>query len=235
MPEPPQPVTPALYRAVLDRVGAGLAEGWRLMPIGGSAMAHHGFHEATSVTKDVDLVVLVLEADAPRVASWAETLALAHRVGLDVRPRKDQTSVACLVAVEGATVRLEFVRGRNPASGGYFVTRRVLAAVAARGRPMGRVVEPAPEGLAVLKAWAAVDQDKLVRAGKDARGFHAARAGGFRADVRAIRSLMLTRGRAPNASLLRDLLAACPAGRRAAIEGVLRDQGWGVAAASEPT
>lgn len=226
MREPVIPVTREIYRDTVARILTEVDAQWRILPIGGSAMAQGSFQDAAALTKDIDLVLLLLGPSGPRIASLAVVEALARRVGEDVRSRKDQTSVELRMRVAAGSVRVEFVRGRNPQSGGYFVTRPVLEAVASHSKASGRMLEPPPEGLAILKAWAATDQDKLVASGKDLRGFHTGRSASFRKDVRAILASILDRGQAPDLALLDALVAACPPGRGPRVRAILEEAGW---------
>lgn len=138
MADPFLPVTEETYRVVLARIMAQLDLGWRVMPIGGSGLVQAGLEAAPQITKDVDLVVMVVTGPAFRVPAFDRTLALARRLGTDVGPRKDQTSIEFRLPLERGNVRVELIRGRNPASGGYFVTRRVLEALARRAGPRVR-------------------------------------------------------------------------------------------------
>ena len=181
-----------------------------------------------SYTKDVDVVPLVLVDGKHKIPPWEETLNLAKALSDTVRPRKDQTCIELLLSLEGPRVRVELVRGRSNDAGGYFVTRRVLEACARESFDDNRAFDIRGEGLAILKAWAAVDQEKLVAAGKDRIGFHKARAEGFRQDVIALAARMLDAPEHLDNSVLRRLLEACPGPRRARIEQILREAGFGL-------
>lgn len=195
------------------------------MPIGALGMMQV-LDEPAQRTKDVDLVPFLLVDQKLKIPSTNVLLEFAKTLSDSVEVKKDQTNVTVLLPLEAGRVKVELIRGRNPASGGYFVTRRVLEACASISTAKGNVLELPPEGLAVLKAWAATDQDKLIEAKRDPRGFHAARAAAFRQDVAKIGRSFLDQGKPPPTRRMAELLASCPAGRRERIEAVLKAAGW---------
>lgn len=149
---------------VLSHVLDALPEGWTVMPIGGTRMAEIG--DRVVATKDVDLVPTVTIDNRPKVPPYDDVVALAEDLSDRVDGRKDHTSVKAHVPVRDGTVPVEFIRGRQPGKGGYFVSRNVLERCAEIARKEGRVRHLSLEGLAYLKAWAVHDKLKLVDAGR---------------------------------------------------------------------
>lgn len=211
--------------AALQEVVRRLPAGWRIMPIGALGMMQI-LADPAQRTKDVDLVPLLVVDQKLRIPSTAEVVELARTLSDSVKVEKDQTHVTVLLTLEAGRVKVELVRGRNPASGGYFVTRRVLETCASVSDARGTVLGLPPEGMAFLKAWAATDQEKLIEAKRDPRGFHAARAAAFRQDVAKIAGSFLDKGKPPPIRRMDELLSSCPSERRKRIEAVLKAAGW---------
>lgn len=227
MPESTIPIDQPRGTRTIDVVLRNLPVGWSVMPVGAVAMM--GARASTKAfTKDVDVVPFVVTKGAYQIPSWDDVVVLARTLGQEVKLRKDQTSVEVRLILEEGPVRLELIRGRRNDGGGYFVTRRVLEACAQNAAKDGQRLTIRPEALAVLKAWAAIDQEKLVVAGKDGHGFHAARILGFRQDVASLARSFADRGEKPDATLLRTLVNACPAGRRVRVERTLKELGFPV-------
>jgi hypothetical protein len=219
------PVDRAGAKKALAEVLRRLPAGWSIMPIGALGMIQVLDDDAQR-TKDVGLVAFLVVAEGFQIPSASVLVELAKTLSDSVELRKDQTCVTLMLDLEEGRVKVELVRGRNPASGGFFVTRRVLEACAKMATPRGNLLELPGEGLAFLKAWAATDQDKLIESGRDANGFHRARAAAFRQDVANIALSFLDRGKPPPRREIEKLLGSCPAERRARIEIVLRSAGW---------
>ncbi|MBI2076803.1 MAG: hypothetical protein HYT80_00320 [Euryarchaeota archaeon] len=225
MPADPVPVDSRVAHEVLEGVAERLPPGWKIMPIGGLGMMDV-VPSPGQLTRDVDLVPLVLVDKEFRVPPARDVLALANALSNVVGMRKDETRVEAIVAVESGPVKVELIRGRNVQSGGYFVTRRVLEVAAGLSNPEGVVLRPPPEAMAFLKAWAAVDQDKLVEAQKDPNDFHRARAAAFRQDVSRVLVVLLGLGRRGHTAALKVMLDSCPENRAKRIRDVLREAGW---------
>lgn len=224
----PVPVPKELAERVIDRVLDHLDPDHRVMPIGGTLMTLRAGGRATQ-TDDVDLVLLVVRDGVPEVPPFDAVVAIADALSDDVAPRKDHTAVQLLLATEAGPVTVELIRGRQPGKGGYFVDRRVLEAAADLATAKDRVLELPLEALAVLKAWAADDKDKLVRAGKDPDGYHRQRGEAFRRDVRALRDEILDRGDEPDAEVLGRLFEVCGKRRTTAIQSIFAEAGWALA------
>jgi hypothetical protein len=227
VPEAPRidPVSAPAHAAILAKVASVLSADSRVMVIGGGLMLESGVRRVLT-TKDEDLVLLVLQGGALKVAEVAAVEQLVRELGGEPFVRKDQTSVSFRLKTPRGTFLIEFVRGRRGGHG-YFVSRQVLEAVAALSRREGRVLTPPLEALAFLKAWAAVDKAKLVASGRDGHGYHAARERSFRIDADAIRERVLEKGQA-DARVFRTLLGASSPARALAVRNVLREAGWDV-------
>lgn len=217
------PLSARAHRGVVGRIRGALPEGCRIMVIGGGSMMDAGVGRVIT-TKDEDVVLLLVEAAEARVADVPVVEALVRALGAEPEVRKDQTGVRCVLHTDEGRFLLEFVRGRK-AGGGYFVSRAVLERVASHGADDGQVLEPPLEGLAFLKAWAAVDKAKLVRAEKDPHGYHAARERAFRDDVAAVLRRVLE-SRQVEGAVVADLLGACGKERARAVRAVLVSAGW---------
>lgn len=79
-----------------------------------------------------------------------------------------------------------------------------------------------------MKAWAATDKQKLVDAGKDARGYHARRREAFLRDVQRLREAIQDAGRKPEKKILEALFRATGGEREQAVRKVLSDRHWPV-------
>jgi hypothetical protein len=82
------------------------------------------------------------------------------------------------------------------------------------------------EALAFLKAWAAHDKQKLVDAGKDARGYHADRREQFLDDVRILLDELLDDGVRPGETVFERLFERTGGEREAAVREILIETGW---------
>jgi hypothetical protein len=222
---PTDPVTPTAHAEIVDKISTMLPPGSLIMLMGGGLMMAAGMRHVVT-TKDEDIVLLLVEGGQMKVAEVAAVERLVRALGGEPFVRKDQTSVTCRLSTSAGTFLVEFIRGRRGGHG-YFVSRAVLEAVAGLSKREGRVLTPALEALAFLKAWAAVDKAKLVRSGRDGRGYHAARERAFRVDVDEIRGRILE-NRQLNVALISTLLAVCSAVRAKAVRQVLLETGWNV-------
>lgn len=194
------------------------------MPIGGTEMAT--VDDAGETTKDIDVVIVTCHDDAATIPDYDELVAFANRLSDTVETRKDHTSVKLRLASDAGPVTLEIVRGRTPGKGGYFVSRSVLEAAASLATNEGGILRIPPEALAFLKAWAAHDKQKLVDAGKDARGYHAGRREAFLDDVRRLRRALADADQEPDPDRFRPLFAATGGQREEAVRRVLAENGW---------
>lgn len=218
------PVTPEVTRRVLDRLRARLPDGWRSMPIGGTEMATVG--DADETTKDIDVVIVTLHEDTATIPDYDKLVAFAHALSETVETRKDHTSVKLVLSTDAGPVILEFIRGRTPGQGGYFVSRSVLETAATLATEDDGVLRLPTEALAFLKAWAASDKQKLVDAGKDPRGYHAGRREAFLADVQRLRQAVADAGREPDPEILEALFAATGGKREDAVRRILAERQW---------
>lgn len=226
MSEETVPVTRETAERVLARLRDRLPEGWRLMPIGGTEMA--ALEEQGATTKDVDVVIVTARDGEFAIPAYDELVAFAERLAGDVETRKDHTGVRFALPTDAGPVTVEFVRGRTPGKGGYFVSRSVLETAAELATETEGILRPPIEALAFLKAWAAHDKAKLVEAGKDARGYHANRRDAFLEDVRRLRQAMADAGREPDAGRFETLFAATGGQRETAVRDILEDRAWPV-------
>lgn len=196
------------------------------MPIGGTEMAALVGSEET--TKDIDLVIVTLRGREASIPGYPEIVSFAREVSETVETRKDRTSVKLALATDAGQVIVEFVRGRSPGQGGYFVSRSVLETTATLAAEVDGVLRLSAEALAFLKAWAASDKQKLVEAGKDTRGYHARRRAAFLGDVQRLRQAVADAGREPDPDVLEALFAATGGQREKAVQQVLADRQWPV-------
>jgi hypothetical protein len=220
---PTDPVTPAAHAAIVQAISAKLPPDSFIMVIGGGLMMAAGMRHILT-TKDEDVVLLLVEGGQPKVAKVAAVERIVRAIGGEPFVRKDQTSVNCRLETPAGTFLVEFVRGRRGGHG-YFVSRAVLEAIAELSRRDGRVLTPPLEALAFLKAWAAVDKAKLVRSGRDGRGYHAGRALAFRADVKAVRRRILEE-RQVDDGVISALLSVCSDARAQSVRQVFLETGW---------
>lgn len=218
------PITREIQDKILARVEEALPEGIVAMLIGGTLLLDAGAHPAGR-TKDTDVVLLVHQEEGLDIPAADVVAGILQGFASEVQVRKDRTSVSGTVELEEGRFLVEAVRGRG-AQGGYFVRRTLLKKVAVVSKPRGKLLVPPLEALAVLKAWAATDQDKLAATERDRRGFHQARAADFRRDVRRCLEGLLKRGQRPDTALVVVLLEACSRERRERVGAVLLEQGW---------
>lgn len=229
MTEPTVPVTQELGQQAIQRIVNALPSSWLVMPIGGIAV-DPSIRQAGATTKDVDLVLVLTEGDRVHIPTAEQIVRALDRVLPGLEPRRDQTSILGFLRLEQGTVKVELIRGRRAGAGGYFVARTVLLKAASIGRRKGRIIRLPIEALAFLKAWAATDQDKLIKNDKDARGYHESRAAAFRRDVKNLHENLLDKERRePVGSILVGLLKIPGGVRRKAVEAVLRENGWSAA------
>lgn len=194
----PITVTPQVAREVMKELRRNAPERWRLMPIGGTLMGLRGLGDANT-TKDVDVVLVALQGRDLIVPTYEEVRSFAEGITTNVEGRKDQTAVVVVLSTDHGRVRVEFIRGRSPGKGGYFVSRSVLEEAASElAREQDGYLELPVEALAFLKAWAAHDKQKLVDAGKDGSGYHASRREAFVDDVRRLLDDVLDNSIEPN-------------------------------------
>lgn len=218
------PVTPEVANRVLERLRGTLPETWRLMPIGGTEMAT--LDDRGETTKDLDVVIVTLTDDQATIPAYEELVAFADGLSETVQTRKDHTSIKLRLATDAGPVRLEIVRGRTPGQGGYFVTRTVLETAATLANEDDGLLRLPIEALAFLKAWAANDKQKLVDAGKDARGYHAGRRDAFLDDVQRLRQALADLEREPVPDVLEALFSATGGERERAVRRILRERQW---------
>lgn len=221
------PVTPDVAERILGRIRERAPEGWRLMPIGGTEMATVAGPNET--TKDVDVVVVTLQDEAAEIPPYEELADFARELSDApdlVETRKDHTSVKFRLPTEAGPATVEFVRGRTPGTGGYFVSRSVLEKAATLATDAGGTLRLPVEALAFLKAWAAWDKQKLVDAGKDARGYHAGRRQAFLEDVQRLREAVQDAGEEPDGDVLEAMFSATGGEREEAVRRILADRGW---------
>lgn len=220
------PVTPEIAREVIDEVRRHVPDGWRLMPIGGTYVGLGGFGDVESTTKDVDLVACVASGDRAGIPAYEDVLGFAEEHSQHVRGRKDHTSVKFVLPTEPGPAEIEIVRGRATGQGGYFVSRSILEETLDIAEERDGLLWPPVEALAFLKAWAAHDKQKLVDAGKDARGYHADRREQFLDDVQTLLDALLDEGQRPDASVLERLFDRTGGEREAAVREILVRTGW---------
>lgn len=223
------PLTPDLSARILRSIVKAIGDDYRLMPIGGTRMDLDVLRPGTT-TKDVDLVLVLVTGGRPRVPELADVLAIA--AGLPgvvgpATPNKEGSVVRIQVQAPEGRVDVEIIRGKMPGKGGYFVSRPILEAVALLGTDKSGMLEIPLEALAFLKAWAAHDQEKLIRRDGDEDGKHARRKADFERDISKILDAILTKNKTPDAAVLKTLLAACEnKERRSAIRNTLQATGW---------
>lgn len=217
-------VTPKLAADVVKELQRKLGEGWRVMPIGGTRMGE--IVGGTFTTKDIDIVLVVIDGKRLRVPSLKQLEDVGKSMGEIVAIRENSTSVKIRVQTSAGPVLLELIRGMSPGKGGYFPTTKIFGACASVAKERGGRLELPREALAFLKAWAANDKEKRVAAGKDAKGYHAIRLEAFKRDVRVLLTEILDAGGTPDAKLVAELIAACPKQRAKDIRRIMSAEGW---------
>jgi hypothetical protein len=220
------PVTPEVAREVVGELQRLLAEDWRLMPIGGTYLGLGGFGDIASTTKDVDLVATVDPGEGASIPDYEDVLAFAREHSEHVQGRKDHTCVKFVLDTEAGPAEIEIVRGRSTGQGGYFVSRGILEETLEIAEEKDGLLWPPVEALAFLKAWAAHDKQKLVDAGKDARGYHADRREQFLDDVRILLDELLDDGVRPGETVFERLFERTGGEREAAVREILIETGW---------
>lgn len=218
------PVTPSVARRVLSRLKARLPDAWHLMLIGGTEMATLG--EAYQTTKDVDVVIVTLEADGATIPEYDKLVDFAKELSDTVQTRKDHTSIKLHLATDAGPVTLELVRGRTPGQGGYFVSRSVLEKAATLATEDEGVLRLPTEALAFLKAWAAHDKQKLIDADKDPQGYHARRRAAFLEDVQRLRQALADQDQDPDGEIIEALFDATGGKRETAVRRILAQRQW---------
>lgn len=165
---------PTEQRRLLDTVlAAAAAEDCLVAPVGS---VYFLFHDAARPsTKDVDAVI---HTASLKVAPLDVLKRVAGKLG-KVEVTTDE-AVAWVRLESGE--KIELIRGRSAAKGGFF-PRELLEEAAASAERRGNLLLYPMEYVILLKADAAVDREE--RAGRDpARAEeHRRRAAGFRADV----------------------------------------------------
>lgn len=224
MSEDTVPVTPEVAERVLSRLQDALPSGWRSMPIGGTEMATLAAEGET--TKDVDVVIVAIHDGRAAIPEYDELVDLARDLAEEVETRKDHTCVRFPLATDAGLVTVEFVRGRTPGKGGYFVSRTVLETAAELAVDQEGILRPPIEVLVFLKAWAAKDKEKLVEAGKDTRGYHARRRDAFLEDVQRLRRALADADREPDRQRFETMFSATGGEREEAVRRILGERAW---------
>lgn len=218
-------VTPEIAQRVVGLLVDGCPPGWAVTPIGGTEMATLGNEHGT--TKDVDVVIVTIQDGKASIPEYDQLVEFAGEFAEDVETRKDHTCVRFPLSTDAGAVRVEFVRGRTPGKGGYFVSRTVLETAAELATEEEECILRLPiEALAFLKAWAASDKAKLVDAGKDGHGYHAQRRDAFLDDVQRLRGFLSDRDREPDPHRFETLFSATGGQREQALRRILEDRGW---------
>lgn len=220
------PLTPGIARDVIDEVDRQLPEGWQLMPIGGTYVGLAGFDQGADTTKGIDLVATARVDNEAKIPAYEAVLAFAHGHSHHVQGRKDHTSVKFVLSTAHGPAEAEIIRGRAIGQGGYFVSRSILEEVLSLSEERNGLLWPPIEALAFLKAWAAHDKQKLIDAGKDARGYHAERNEAFLHDVRMLLDDLLDEGRQPEAAVFEQLFNRTGGEREKAVRKILVRLGW---------
>lgn len=192
--------------------------------MGSTAAIAHGV-KTTVTTKDVD-VSLILVADDRDVASQDAVREFLTRLGVkEERPVEDGSWFKVFLEVDGQKVQVDVIRGKSrdpPAS--QFIDRKLLQNVVRNATEAGSgVFLPSLTDLIVMKAWAAVDKQRLVDRNEDAAR-NATLSAKYRGDVRDYTEVALERDLLDTARI--DALIQEMADHRAPqVHKVLQDEG----------
>lgn len=219
-------VTMREQRSVLRALAGALPPHCTLLLLGSTAAMDLGIRDLTT-TKDVDVCIVALAEDGTRVAppEIIERVLAALQVAPAQAPAEDGSWVKALVPVGGATFQVDFIRGKSrDRPRGTFIERGLLDRIIQAATPRGGLLVPTPTDLMVMKAWAAVDQERLAEANPLEADLHRARASKYRQDTRIVAEAALRSGALDRDRVVQLLTAMAPH-RRTPVEAVLSQAG----------
>lgn len=210
---------------VLRRIEKALPPDCRIQLLGSSAALEHNIPDV-SMTKDVDLSIVVLDGEGKKLAPMGvvESVLGKLQVTSEQKP-EDESWVKVNIPVDEAKYRVDFIRGKSrDRPHGTFIERSILEDITSKSRPRGRVLLPSLTDLIVMKAWAAVDQTRLAEEKREEAGRFGLKAAKYLGDVRAYTETAIRRGQLDEGRI-RQLLEKMAAHRRGPVEAVLRRGG----------
>ncbi|MCA1814477.1 MAG: hypothetical protein LC624_11090 [Halobacteriales archaeon] len=146
--------------AVLRHIEKVLPANCKIELLGSSAAIEHNIPGLPTLTKDVDLSLVVMDKDGTRLAAMDVVEEVLERLAVepDQKP-EDESWVKVYVPLDEAKYQVDFIRGKNrDRPRGTFIERSILEDIIARSQPRGRILLPSLTDLIVMKAWASVDQ-----------------------------------------------------------------------------
>lgn len=127
--------------------------------------------------------------------------------------------------MDGANRQVDFIRGKSrDRPNGTFIDRATLNLVIAAAAQAGDVLLPGLSDLIVMKAWAAVDQQRHLRQSPEDPTRHQVRLTAYRQDARRFTAHALERG-GLDAHRIEELVAAMAGHRRKEIRPELEQAG----------
>lgn len=156
-----RPLGPGDHQAIVDHIRSRLPPGYRILILGNTALQIRRVRSTATIDVDVFLV-----QPGPAIPPWADLVRIALTIDPSAEPSADQASVLLRVPTAAGPAEVDLIRGRRRP--GRFVTHDFLTAVADDAVPWGSDLLPRDEALVVMKAWAAVDQQRRAEGGEDA-------------------------------------------------------------------
>src|SRR3990170_2310396 len=179
--------------SILDHLLSALPVDFALLVLGNTGSIVYGITDI-SATKDVDVSIVVL-GRTRSVASHEDVLELVKTLGVPiVRRPEDQSWVQIRVTVRDATRQVDLIRGKDrDRPNGTFIERKIIEAVAKAANQKGRLLIPTLTDLVVMKAWAAVDQERHLARASGNPEYHRQRLRAYTDDARRITDFALKR------------------------------------------
>jgi hypothetical protein len=183
----------AEQESILSHLLSALPADFALLVLGNTGSITYGITDISS-TKDVDVAIVVI-GPSRRIASYEALLELVAALGLEPTRRPEDRSWAQIpVKTDAGTSNVDLIRGRDrDRPNGTFIERRILEAVAKGAQERGRILVPTITDLIVMKAWAAVDQERHLASPSDAEDHHRGRLRAYTDDARRIADFALRR------------------------------------------
>jgi len=179
--------------SILNHLLSALPLNFALLVLGNTGSIVYGITDI-SATKDVDVGIVVL-GRRRSVASYEEVLELVKALGVEiVRQPEDQSWVQIRVTVHDATRQVDLIRGKDrDRPNGTFIERKIVEAAAKAASQRGRLLIPTLTDLVVMKAWAAVDQERHLAKASGNPEYHRQRLRAYTDDARRIADFALKR------------------------------------------
>lgn len=217
-------VTKPVQEKLLERLRAALPKGHALLLMGSTAAIAHGVR-TTVTTTDVD-VSLILVADDRDVASQEAVKEFLAGLRVEAeKPAEDGSWFKVHLDVDGQAVQVDVIRGKSrDRASSQFIDRDLLKHVVQNATQFAEgVYLPTLTDLIVMKAWAAVDKERLVARGDDPTR-NQTLADKYRGDVRDYAEFGLERGDL-DANRIEALLGTMADHRAPQVRAVLEDEG----------